>query len=52
MAIAANPALRVQGYVDSVLTVIMMVCVVVILVASVRRWIAPKKGAAEVQAGA
>ena len=31
MAIGPNPALHVQGYVDSICTVIMMVCAVVIL---------------------
>ena len=31
LAIGANPALQVQGYVDSICTVIMMVCVVIIL---------------------
>jgi hypothetical protein len=46
----ADPARRVQGYVDSMLTVVMMACVIVILVASVGRWIAPKKRAADVQA--
>ncbi len=46
LAMGADPARRVQGYVDSVLTVVMMACVIVILVASVRRWLAPKKGAA------
>jgi len=39
LAMGSDPARRVQGYVDSVLTVVMMACVVVILVASVRRWL-------------
>jgi carbon starvation protein len=50
LAMGSDPARRVQGYVDSVLTVVMMTCVVVILVASVRRWLAPKRGPAEAQA--
>ena len=37
MAIGANPALRVQGYVDSICTSIMMICVVIILASAVRR---------------
>ena len=46
LAMGSDPARRVQGYVDSVLTVVMMACVIVILVASVRRWIAPRRGGA------
>ena len=38
MAIGPNPALHFQGYLDTILTVVMMVCVVVILAAAVRRW--------------
>ena len=38
-AIGANPALHVQGWVDSVLTIAMMICVVVILVAALRTWL-------------
>jgi carbon starvation protein len=38
-AIGSNPALRVQGYVNSICTVIMMVCVVIILTSAVRRWL-------------
>jgi carbon starvation protein len=38
-AISPNPALHVQGYVDSACTVIMMICVVVILVSAARRWL-------------
>jgi carbon starvation protein len=40
MALGPNEALHVQGYVDTVLTVIMMSCVVIIVVATVRRWVA------------
>jgi len=39
MAIGPNPALHVQGWVNSVCTVVMMVCVVIILTAAVRRWL-------------
>jgi len=39
MAIGANPAVRVQGYVDSICTVIMMACVVIILTSAARRWL-------------
>ena len=38
-AIGANPALHVQGYVDTVCTIIMMLCVVIILVSATRRWV-------------
>ena len=50
LAMGSDPARRVQGYVDSVLTVVMMTCVVVILVTSVRRWLAPRTSTAEAQA--
>jgi len=39
MAVGDNPALQVQGYVNTVCTVIMMICVVIILAASARRWL-------------
>ncbi|MEO8256840.1 MAG: carbon starvation protein A [Acidobacteriota bacterium] len=39
MAVGANPAVRVQGYVDSICTVIMMGCVVIILTSAARRWL-------------
>ena len=38
MAVGDDPALRTQGYVNSVLTVIMICCVVVILAAAGLRW--------------
>ena len=38
MAIGDNPDLVVQGYVNSICTVIMMVCVVIILGSALRRW--------------
>ena len=37
-AVGLNPALHVQGYVDSACTVIMMICVVIILISAARRW--------------
>ena len=46
MAVGPDPALRFQGYLDSVLTVIMMACVVVILVAR-----APVGGGRQTHAG-
>ncbi len=44
MAVGPNPALRMQGYVDSVLATIMMICVVIIIVTAVRAWIAAARG--------
>jgi carbon starvation protein len=38
MAIGGNPDLVVQGYVNSICTVIMMVCVVIILGSALKRW--------------
>ena len=38
LAIGPNPARHVEGYVDSIASVIMMVCAVVILIAAARRW--------------
>ena len=38
-AVGQNPALDVQGYVDSACTVIMMVCVVIIPASATRRWL-------------
>ncbi|HOC18056.1 MAG TPA: carbon starvation CstA family protein [Vicinamibacterales bacterium] len=46
MAVGPDPALHVQGYLNSIMTVVMMACVVVIVVASVRRWMAPAGSAA------
>jgi carbon starvation protein len=37
MAVGTNPALNVQGYVNSTCTVTMMICVVIILVSAARR---------------
>jgi hypothetical protein len=39
MAIGADPALQTQGYVNSICTVIMMICAVIILASAARRWI-------------
>jgi len=38
MAIGVNPALHFQGYLNSILTVVMMVCVLVILASAAVRW--------------
>ncbi|HEY3384053.1 MAG TPA: carbon starvation protein A [Vicinamibacterales bacterium] len=45
MAVGTDPAMHVQGYLNSVLTVVMMACVIIILVSSVRRWIQVGRGA-------
>jgi len=39
LAVGADPTKHFQGYLDSVLTVVMMVSVVVILVSAARRWL-------------
>jgi carbon starvation protein len=39
MAIGPDPALHLQGYVNSIVTVVMMICVLVILVSAVLRWV-------------
>jgi carbon starvation protein len=39
MAVGINPALNLQGYVNTGCTVTMMMCVVIILVSAVRRWL-------------
>ena len=46
LAIGPDPARHFQGYLDSTLTVIMMVCVVVILASAVRRWMLVMTGRA------
>ena len=38
LAIGPDPARHIEGYVDAIASVIMMVCAVVILVAAARRW--------------
>jgi len=44
MAVGANPALHFQGYLNSVVTVIMMACVLIIFAAAGRRWMRVLKG--------
>ncbi|MGE5244256.1 MAG: carbon starvation protein A [Betaproteobacteria bacterium] len=44
MAVGADPALNVQGYVNSICTVIMMGCAIVILASAARRWVAVLTG--------
>ncbi|MBM3770175.1 MAG: carbon starvation protein A [Acidimicrobiia bacterium] len=39
LTLRADPALRIQGYVDSIATAIMMVCAIVIFASAIRRWI-------------
>jgi hypothetical protein len=39
LAIGPDPLRHFQGYLDTVLTVIMMLSVVVILVSAIRRWV-------------
>ena len=41
-AVGPNPALHVQGYLNSILTLTMMVCVVIIVGAAMRRWFGPR----------
>jgi carbon starvation protein len=50
MAVGPNPALHFQGYVNSILTAMMMACVVIILTAAVHRWVAVKRGTVQVGA--
>ena len=44
MAIGADPAKHFQGYLNSIVTVLMMICVVVILASAVMRWVAVLSG--------
>jgi hypothetical protein len=44
MAIGANPALHVQGYLNTILTVVMMVSVLVILASAILRWVGVLRG--------
>ena len=46
-AIGPNEALRTIGWVDSILTCTMMVCVVIILSAAIRKWIAARRTASK-----
>jgi carbon starvation protein len=43
MAVGPNAALNVQGYLNTILTVIMMSCVVIILGSAVQRWVTVKR---------
>jgi len=43
-ALSQNPALQVQGYVDTLCTIVMMLCVVVILLTAARKWLAVLSG--------
>src|SRR5215472_13124472 len=38
MAMSPNPALHVQGYINTISTIVMMICVLVILASAVMRW--------------
>jgi hypothetical protein len=44
MAVGKNPALHFQGYVNSVLTVVMMACMLIIFFAAGRRWLLVLRG--------
>jgi len=44
-AIGPNPALHTQGWVDTVLTIVMMACVIVILGTAIRRWVSRQPAA-------
>jgi carbon starvation protein len=44
LAIGADPATRLQGYVDTGLTLIMMVCVIIILTNPMWRWLQVMRG--------
>jgi carbon starvation protein len=48
MAVGPNPALHVQGYVNSICTVVMMICAFIILGATLRRCLAVLNGRAPV----
>ncbi len=50
MAIGPNAALHAQGYLNSIVTVIMMVSVIVILATAVKRWLQPDGPTAAVTA--
>jgi hypothetical protein len=52
MAIGADAAKHVQGYLNSGLTIVMMVCVVVILTSAVLRWLAVLSGRIPLQSPA
>ena len=50
LAVGPNPAMHVQGYVNTTMTVIMLVCVVVILSNAVWRWTLVLRGRVAVAA--
>ena len=53
LAVGANPKLQMQGYVDTVCTAAMMICVLIIIGAAARKWIAalgPAAGPAPAEA--
>jgi carbon starvation protein len=45
-AVGLDPALHVRGYVNSICTSILMICVVIILISAARRWLAVMSGKA------
>jgi carbon starvation protein len=47
MAIGADAALHFQGYVNSIMTIVMMICVLVILTSAVLKWVAVLTGRVE-----
>jgi hypothetical protein len=50
MAVGSNEALRMQGYLNSIVTSIMMVLVIIILSTAIRRWLQPDVPASPVPA--
>ncbi len=47
MAFGPDPALHVQGLIDSICTIIMMICVLLVLGSALRRWVKVLSGRAE-----
>ncbi|HUF25235.1 MAG TPA: carbon starvation protein A, partial [Vicinamibacterales bacterium] len=47
MARGARPGLELQGYMNTGLTVVMMTCVAIILIAAIRTWLAPRPRGAD-----
>jgi carbon starvation protein len=53
LAVGANPSLQMQGYIDTVCTAAMMICVLIIIGAAARKWLqtlGPAAGAAVAEA--
>ena len=48
MAVGPDPTLHVRGYIDAICTSVLMVCVVIILVSAMRRWVTVLSGKAPV----